>query len=241
MNIAGNILVNVVEAPPEAELSNCINMAGDIIANANAEKDDKPSSNLLNIAGDILVNSAKDDKPSSNLLNIAGDILVNTVKDKDEEEENDSAPSNLIKITGDIFNITGRIEKLSQLIPKKTKKELSDKEKLEVIKSLTNVLLDMRVEPQFPIAWLLNYMDVLNKLKVESNVKSAFSRWAWSVISEMKGSSSDLVEVPPSSMVQLSNDVLNDNDWIKSDTNKVISDLFEALVYFIKSIFFKAY
>lgn len=107
------------------------------------------------------------------------------------------------------------------MIPEKPKRELSDEEKLEVIKSLTNVLIDMRLEPHFPIVWLVNYMEALNKLRAESYLKAAFSRWAWNVISEMKGNSSDLVEVPPSSMVQLANDVLNDSDCTKSDINKV--------------------
>ncbi len=155
-----------------------------------------------------------------NLVHIAGDIL--------NKEKEEPSPVSLIKIASDIFNTAEQMKK--QLMEEKKerlpeKHELSDSDKLEVIKNLMNILVDLRIEPQFPIPWLLSYSENIRKLNADTYLKGAFSRWAWNGLNDSKSDPDELANVAPDSMIQLASDVMADTES-QEDVNK-LADLID--------------
>ena len=102
-----------------------------------------------------------------------------------------------------------------------TKPHLTDSDKLHVIKSLADLFIDLRLEPQFQLKWLLAYIQVLERLKADSYLRSAFARWAWTALAEVKVSADELAEVEPDDVVKLAHEIAADYDWFKNDTAKV--------------------
>lgn len=154
-----------------------------------------------------------------NLVAIAGGILSKETEQEDEK----SNPISLIKIASEIFSTAEHMK--SMLMEEKNERmaqrpELSDPEKLEVISNLINILVDLRIDPQFPIPWLLNYSERIRKLNAETYLKGAFSRWAWNGLTDPKSDPDDLANIPPASMIQLTTDVMADTE-LKEDANKL--------------------
>lgn len=154
-----------------------------------------------------------------NLVGIAGGIL----RKETEQEDEKSNPISLIKIASEIFSTAEHMK--SMLMEEKNERmaqrpELSDPEKLEVISNLINILVDLRIDPQFPIPWLLSYSEGIRKLNADTYLKGAFSRWAWNGLMDSKSDPDDLTNIPPASMIQLATDVMTDTE-LKEDTNKL--------------------
>jgi hypothetical protein len=183
--------------------TNLVQIAGEILKSeekaANSEADKKPD-NLISMASDIL-----GEKPKSNLSSILTDILG---KEKNSLRE-------------DISAIVGVQNTLKKLIKPKT--DLSNEDKLNVITVLTKTLTELRTEPHFPISWLLLYTNELHNLNAEPEIKSAFNKWTWSALNNLKNNSKELSSIPPAVMAQLAKDVSAKND--KHDTTKVNFDL----------------
>lgn len=154
-----------------------------------------------------------------NLVAIAGGVLNKEQADESEK----SNPISLIKIASEIFSTAEHMK--SMLMEEKNERmaqrpELSEPEKLEVISNLINILVDLRIEPQFPVPWLLNYSENVRKLNADTFLKRAFSRWAWNGLTDPKGDSEDFENIPPASMIQLAADVMADTE-LKEDVNKL--------------------
>jgi len=207
----------------EDEAGGLIKIVGDIfnitkkLGITNFKED---NSNLKNIVGDILIDvgidqdkQSDDDDDASNLKSIASDILVDVAVVVEGEEDNNENRGSLIKIVGDIYKITTKQTKIHvQPHP----------DKLQVISTLTNIFIDLRIEPQLTLAWLLAYTTALNNLNADKYLTTAFVRWAWTALTELNTNSNELGLLAPNDMVMLTNSVCNDLDWFKNDTPKVI-------------------
>lgn len=182
------------------QASNLINIASEIRV-----EDTLPSQNLTNIASIIMnkpTNSATNS--TSNLVDIAGEIR------KDEK------PTNLINIAGIIMNKSNKtpVDEIASYIKYRNtirdlikKKGLSDVDKLNVISTLTMALVESRIDPQFPISWLLLYSNALINLNAEQDVKTVFNRWLWNSIGDLKNNPHEqLTKIAPEVLIQLASD-----------------------------------
>jgi len=132
-------------------------------------------------------------------------------------EETYQEPDNLKSIAGDIL-----VEASSKPSRKTAKNSnLSDSEKVQIIKSLADLFIDLRLEPQFQLKWVLAYTQALKKLKADSYLRLAFARWSWTSLAEAKTGADELAEVEPNAVLQLADEMANDHDWFKNDTAKV--------------------
>jgi len=146
---------------------------------------------------------------NENLKGIAGDILTETPRQQDSPSP--EVGSHLVQIVGEVI---GAEESAQEEV-------LSDADKLQVIKSLADLFIDLRLEPQFQLSWLLAYTQALEKLNADSYLRAAFARWAWTSLAELKAGADELAEVAPEAMVQLAGDMANDYEWFRNDTAKV--------------------
>ena len=198
VNIASNILIESSEADPATETD--LTEAGEAL-------------NLKNIASDILIDNNGDG--TSNLKDIAGDILA------------EPSHSNLKNITADILgnSVENDSKKGTNQEPMKAKTKaanlVSDEEKIEVIKNLTTILIDLRIDPQFPLPWLMLYSDFLNNLKAETYLRVAFTHWIWNALTDPKLDSKELIEITPEALIQLANEILLDIDYKNEINTKV--------------------
>ena len=199
VNIASNILTDLSEADPATETDateadealNLKNIASDILIDSNGIG----TSNLKDIAGDILA-----EPNHSNLKNITADILGNSVENDSKKATNQEQP----------------------MRPKpKAANPVSDLEKIEVIKNLTTILIDLRIDPQFPIPWLMLYSDFLNNLKADTYLRVAFTHWIWNALTDTKLDSKELIEITPEALIQLANEILLDIDYKNEINTKV--------------------
>jgi hypothetical protein len=183
----------------EVKPSNLINVAGEIL-------DHEKPINLIDVAGEIL-----DQEKPSNLIKVTGEIL-----DKDEPK-----PTNLIDVAGEILAApkqSSSAPQIAEIISNSSKKP-NRQDVLKVIQSITNTLNDLKIEPQFPLPWLLQYVNQLHELNADPDVKAAFNRWTWNAINDSKNSGIDLSEVKPEVMVQIAKDAGTDES---QDPAKVI-------------------
>lgn len=203
-----NSLINVAgEIMDHEKPNNLINVAGEILDN------EKPK-NLIDVAGEIL----DDNKKPNSLIKVAGEIL-----DKDEPK-----PKNLIDVAGEILSAPKQstsAPQIAELIANSSKPKASKDEILKVIQSLTNTLDELKIEPQFPLPWLLQYVNKLHELNADPKVKAAFNRWTWNAINDPKNSGVELSDVKPEVMVQMAKDAGADEN---QDPAKVILILFKS-------------
>lgn len=179
----------------EEKTSNLIKMAADIIG----DRSDKPQ-NLINMMSDILYSSSSaGSKPSSS---------SNQSAQKEDKSDDHTAKGNLVKIMSDVLKPEEK--------PKLQKKNLNDKEKLEVVTDVTKQLKELRIDPPFPMPWLMVYLENLNKLDADDDVKSTFSKWATDALNKLnlnnEADTNELSAVDPSVMIKLANDVLSKDD-----------------------------
>lgn len=229
----------------EQNSSNLISMAGDIL-----EREPGASSNLAEIAENIRQKDAigaqtkgsslnesleeisdLEDEKTSNLIGMAGDImrcsppknLINIANDIFEPEEQ---RSNLSRITAEVLEADKREEDEEddeEVVKVLVRESVSDKEKLNIISELTLTLNELRIDPQFPISWLLLYMNSLQSLEADSLIRSTFNKWTWSGMYDLKSNTKELSSVPPSVMVQLAQDI-SSNSKDESGPIKVIKN-----------------
>ena len=204
-------LMNLVNKDDEEKVSasNLINIAEQVRSNEN-----KPSNNLINIASDIRGQSS-----TSNLKNIAGEV-----RDGDKhsyQKQPDEELASFIKYRNNLRDLLN-------------KNGASDQDKLNVISLLTNTLVDMRIEPNFPISWLLLYTNALHQMNGDAVTKAAFNKWLWASIGDLKNNPQELSKIPPPVMIQLAHDVSKNNVVDK----RKVSLLFYVGVLFLAPCYF---
>ncbi len=215
--------------------------------------------NLINIANDILQAETKleqlvddDDNKSEkednnspiNLISIAGSILKGIeIAENNETHDNDTDTLNLIQMASDILEAESKIydanesnlnlihiaDNIFSINKKNTKIELNNEEKLNLINNLTNTINEMRFDPKFPVSWLLVYLNVLNELNAESNLKSTFNRWTWNSINDLKSNSQELSSMPPQVMIKLAQDIAAYEGTTNSEYEK-LTDLIDRYI-----------
>jgi hypothetical protein len=120
--------------------------------------------------------------------------------------------------------------------PKKALREpkrlVPDEEKIKILSSLSKTLQDAQINPQFPITWLLFYTNALHQLNADPEVKSAFHKWTWNSLNNIKTSSNELSSIPPSVMIQLAQDVAGKDE---TDRQKV-KTICKFRIFFDKSL-----
>ncbi len=195
----------LIEHPTNS--SNLIEIAGQVLA----IEEEKPLG-LIEIVDQVL----DSDNKSSDLIHIGDQIISEKSLTVNEAalENNEIKPINLIGIASNIFSKSNELTSVS-------KSMISDKEKLDIIRNLINIFIDLRIDPEFPISWLLLYAEELNRLNADSYLKSTFIRWCWNALNGLKPNSNELSEMLPSTFIHLVNEVLYDTDTNKNDLNKV--------------------
>ena len=167
-------------------------MADDDKKEEKKEDEAKPS-NIIQMAGDILGLKPKSDDEKK---------AEEEKKDEKKAEESNPSKSNLVSIMSDVLKPKPK--------PRKERKPLDNPEKLKAITDVTKLLNELKVDPPFPMPWLMLYLNELNNLGADDEVKSAFNRWAWDALQDAnanKDDDSELGSVPPSIMIQLANDL----------------------------------
>jgi hypothetical protein len=200
------IMSDVHKVETESKPTNLISMAADIL-----KTEPKPT-NLINMTGDIL---NKDDS-KSNLIKIMEDIV----------RPNDPK-SSIDRITSQIIKNANSDDKSNNTIPKI--KDPSHQDKLQIISAITKKLKELRLEPQFPLPWLLNYLNALHNLDADADVKSAFNHWAWDAMHDLKNDSNELGSIPPSVIEHMAADISPKNEH---DTAKVNYSFFQIILIF---------
>ena len=229
----GNKLNSLVDAESDAEAAeekdlkpeSLISIASAILnikktTDSDDDSEETPK-NLVQIAGEILKSEEKADKKPDNLISMASDILGEKPKSNLSSILTDILGKEKNSLREDISAIVGVQNTLKKLIKPKT--DLSNEDKLNVITVLTKTLTELRTEPHFPISWLLLYTNELHNLNAEPEIKSAFNKWTWNALNNLKNNSKELSSIPPAVMAQLAKDVSSKND--KHDTAKVNFDL----------------
>ena len=166
-----------------------LNIAIGLMNMANKDDDHSMPSNLVNIASDI-----RGQASTSNLKNIASEV-----RDNDRSSQQPEEIASYIKYRNSLRSLL-------------EKNGVSDHDKLNVINVLTNTLVDLHIEPHFPIAWLLMYSNALHNLNADASTKVAFNRWLWASIGDLKNSPQELSKIPPPVIIQLAHDVKNNNE-----------------------------
>ena len=204
---------------------NLISMAADILK-VDRKLSDINNSNSSSSGGD----------GASNLISVMKDVMnkEEQLKKLDEEDEDDSddsidgaeatikkKPLNLINIMGDLLTKEKKSGgdsdggAVAKLVPRPS---TSNEQKAKIIETLTSTLAAETArgsEPDFSLAWLLNYSDVLDKLDVEPGVKANFNKWALSSLRNM-GSNGDEMEdlssIPPAAMIRMVEEMADKDD-----------------------------
>ena len=207
-------LMNLANNDDEEKVSasNLISIAEQVRSNEN-----KPSNNLINIASDI-----RGQPSTSNLKNIAGEV-----RDGDKhshQKQPDEELASYIRYRNNLRDLLN-------------KNGASDQDKLNVISLLTNTLVDMRIEPNFPISWLLLYTNALHQMNGDAVTMAAFNKWLWASIGDLKNNPQELSKIPPPVMIQLTHDVSKNN---LVDKRKVSSFefFFVGVLWFLVQFYF---
>lgn len=177
-------------------------MAGDILG----DRSDKPQ-NLIQMMSEVLYpsssgSSSGNNKPSGN----------QGQQQPSKNDTSDGSKSNLVNIMSDVLKPPEK--------PKLQKKNLNNDEKLKVVSDVTKQLKELHLNPPFPMPWLMVYLENLNKLGADDEIKSTFNKWATDALNDLnlnnESATNELSAVDPDIMVKLANDVFSKD---KSEPN----------------------
>lgn len=119
-------------------------------------------------------------------------------------------------------------------------KELNDKEKIEVINTISLAFNEAYIDNQLAISWLLTYAVALNSLNADNTLKLIFIKWIWNALSNLKNASSDeLVKIPPDIMIELVNNIASAEDATGLNLEKVLNFV-KCIRGFISFFFFES-
>ena len=210
-------LLNNRGGDPRTSLNAAVSLLSAIQSNHDDDAE-KPASNLINIAEEVRSNEAP-----PNLVGIASAILgfqekadsaSNLINIADEIRENEK-PANLINIASLIMNKhEDPVEELASYLKHRhhlrtliEANGVSEEDKLNFISVVIQALVESRVEPLFPLPWLLIYSSALHSLNADSSIKATFNRWIWASLSDLKNNAHELSTIPPPVIIQLTRDV----------------------------------
>jgi hypothetical protein len=180
------------------------------------DEDSVKTLNLIKMASDVLLveenlekYAEENDKPS-NLIAIADDILVDSTE----------TPHNSLS-AGDILERNDNEIKRTEENLSTPGTQLDDKEKLNIIKQLTNIIVELRFDPKFSLSWLQVYLNSLHEIKADAHTKSTFNRWTWNAINDLKGNPQELTAIPPAVMEKMVEDIAAYEGISKNEFEKV--------------------
>ena len=108
-------------------------------------------------------------------------------------------------------------------------KQFSDEEKVDIIRQIATSFNQSYFENQFSLSWLLIYMNILNRLNADNDLKLIFIKWIWQSFSHLKKASDELNSLPVETMLQLVKNITSREDVSNQNlerVNKLVSKFF---------------
>lgn len=82
-------------------------------------------------------------------------------------------------------------------------KQFSDDKKIDIIRQIAISFNQSYTENQLSLSWLLTYMNILNRLNADNDLKTIFIKWIWQSFNNLKKISNELNSLPVETMLQL--------------------------------------
>jgi hypothetical protein len=102
-------------------------------------------------------------------------------------------------------------------------KLFSDDEKIDIIRQIATAFNQSYFENQLSLSWLLIYMNILNQLNADNELKLIFIKWIWQSVSHLKKASDELNSLPVETMLQLVKNITSREDLNHQNLERVKS------------------
>ena len=110
-------------------------------------------------------------------------------------------------------------------------KMFSDVEKLDIIRQIAVAFNQSYSENQLTLSWLLIYMNTLNKLNADNDLKGIFLKWIWQAFNNFKKDSNELNSLPSEIMTQLIQNII-----AKEDLKSLNIERVSFIILFLKQL-----